>query len=172
VFTTARASQRPGRYSRRPPSPAERQRSKASQGDRTFATFDRDRPTLIDAVTSAIRDIETVAGFYVLHVDPDELVWAAEIADRTNRTRQSINQLINGQRGPGQFPAPANNTTRNPLWYWPEVEAWFARYNGQSPDTERFTVTAAINAALQARRLTATDQPHGIRHAIQKLLAS
>ncbi|MDX6299926.1 MAG: hypothetical protein QOF53_1140, partial [Nocardioidaceae bacterium] len=42
----------------------------------------------------------------VLHVDPDELVWASEIAERTGRTRQSVDQLIKAQRGPGGFPIP------------------------------------------------------------------
>ena len=82
------------------------------KGDLTFAAFDREAPSLLDAVLTAISDVESVDCLEVLHVDPDELVWASEIAERTGRTRQSIDQLIKGQRGPGGFPAPATGATR------------------------------------------------------------
>ena len=78
----------------------------STKGDLTFADFTRDAPTMLDAVISAITAIETVPGLEVLHVDPDELVWASEIAERTGRSRQSVDQLIKGQRGPGDFPSP------------------------------------------------------------------
>jgi hypothetical protein len=45
--------------------------------------------------------IETIGTLCVIQVDPDELVWASEIAERTNRSRQSIDQLVKGHRGPG-----------------------------------------------------------------------
>jgi hypothetical protein len=70
----------------------------------TFAAFDRETPSLLDAVLSAIEAVESVEGFEVVHVDPDELVWASEIASRTGRSRQSVDQLVKGQRGPGGFP--------------------------------------------------------------------
>ena len=41
--------------------------------------------------------------------------------------------LIKGLRGPGDFPAPASHATRNPLWRWSEVAAWFARYEVALP---------------------------------------
>jgi len=78
-------------------------------------------------------------------MDPDELVWASEIASRTGRSRQSIDMLIRGRRGPGDFPAPASHATRNPLWRWSEVDAWFAAYEGRAAETERSAVIGAIN---------------------------
>src|SRR5437762_2493686 len=81
-----------------------------------------------------VEAVESVDGLEVVHVDPDELVWASEIAQRTGRSRQSVDQLIKGQRGPGNFPAPARHATRNPLWRWSEVEAWFAAYQGREAD--------------------------------------
>jgi predicted DNA-binding transcriptional regulator AlpA len=122
-----------------------------------LAEFDREAPSLIDAVLSAIAAVESVKDLEVLHVDPDELVWASEIAQRAGRSRQSIDHLVRGIRGPGDFPAPAHHATRNPLWRWSEVEAWLAAYEGRESDTERSVVLGAINGALQAR--------HGLRHS-------
>ena len=78
------------------------------KGDLLFAEFDREADSLLDAVVSAIGDVESVDGPAALHVDPDDLVWASEIAERLGRTRQSVDLLIKGQRGPGGFPAPTS----------------------------------------------------------------
>lgn len=145
----------------------------STKGGLTFADFARDAPTMLDAIVSAINAVETIAGLEVLHVDPDELVWASEIAERTRRTRQSVDQLIKGQRGPGGFPSPASHATRNPLWRWSEVETWFAAYEGRPPDTERSVVLGAINGALQARHsLRGAHEAAPLRRALEQLLAS
>jgi predicted DNA-binding transcriptional regulator AlpA len=73
-------------------------------------------------------------------------------SDRIGRSRQSVDQLVKAQRGPGGFPAPVSGNARNPLWRWAEVEAWFAAYEHREIDTERPAVTGAINGALEARR--------------------
>jgi predicted DNA-binding transcriptional regulator AlpA len=147
----------------------------STRDDLTFAAFDREAPTLLDAVVSAIEAVESVEGFEVLHVDPDELLWASEIAQRTGRSRQSIDQLIKGQRGPGNFPAPANHATRNPLWRWPEVEEWFAEYEGRQPERERTTTFGAVNGALEARhslrQADKTQRPQ-LRRVLQQLVRS
>ena len=143
----------------------------STKDDLTFAAFAREADTLLDAVVSAIEAMESV-GLEVLRVDPDELVWASEIASRTGRSRQSIDQLAKGQRGPGAFPAPASHATRNPLWRWPDVEAWFAEYEGRVPDTERSHVIRAINGALEARQSLRASNDKTLRRAVQHLLAS
>lgn len=145
----------------------------STKGDLTFADFTREAPTMLDAIVSAIAAVESVDGPEVLHVDPDELVWASEIAERTDRTRQSVDQLIKGQRGPGGFPPPASHATRNPLWRWSEVETWFAAYEGRQPDTERSLVLGAINGALQARHsLRGANEAAPLRKALEQLLVS
>ena len=114
-----------------------------------------------------------VEGAEALHVDPDELVWASEIAERTGRSRQSIDQLVRGQRGPGNFPAPVSHATRNPLRRWSDVEAWFAEYEGRPADTERSAVLGALNGALEARQsLRKSKQKAPLRRAVRQLLAS
>lgn len=139
----------------------------------TFAAFYREAPSLLDAVLSAIEAVESVGGFEVVQVDPDELVWASEIAARTGRSRQSVDQLVKGQRGPGGFPRPASHATRNPLWRWSEVEEWFAKYEGRQPDVQRPVLIGAINGALQARHaLREASEPKPLRRALRQLLAS
>ena len=95
----------------------------SSKGDLIFAEFDREAPTMLAAVISAIDQVESVDALEVLDVDPDELVWGSEIAQRVGRTRQSVDQLVEGQRGPGGFPSPTAHATRNPRWPWSDVDA-------------------------------------------------
>jgi len=145
----------------------------STKGELTFAEFDRDETGLLEAVVSAIGAVESVIGAEVLHVDPDELVWASEIAERTGRSRQSVDLLVRGHRGPGDFPAPVSHATRNPLWRWSEVEAWFAAYEGRPADAERSAVLGALNGALEARHgLRSSKQTATLRRAVRQLLAS
>ena len=75
--------------------------------------------------------------------------------------------------GPGGFPPPASHATRNPLWRWSEVEAWFAAYEGRQPDTQHTAVIGAINGALQARHsLRGAHEAAPLRQALKQLLAS
>jgi len=138
-----------------------------------FGDFCRKADTLQDAIMSAVEDVERVDGLEVLRVEPDELVWAAEIAERTGRTRQSIDLLIKGQRGPGNFPAPAMRATRNPLWRWSEVEIWFSRYEGRELESDRSAILEAINGALQTRHgLRKSSKNADLRKALTQLVAS
>lgn len=125
-----------------------------------FAEFDREAGSYAQALTSAIATIQrTIKGARVIHVEPDELVTMSEIADRLDRSRESIRLLIAGERGPGDFPAPVSHVrTRNRLWRWPDVLRWFAtRYEDEFGDVlinvpENPHVTAMMNALLTYRR--------------------
>jgi hypothetical protein len=97
--------------------------------------FDRAAETQEDAVLSAIDDVESAGvGARVLRAaQDDDWLTASEIAERVGRTRQSIGQLVRGDRGPGGFPAPvARHGSPNPLWSWAEAEAWFQRYEADA----------------------------------------
>lgn len=124
----------------------------------TYAVFHRDASTPELAVLSAIRGIESVGGdARVLRVETDDdWLTAAEIAQKTGRTRQSIHQLIQGQRGPGGFPLPVSrHNARNPLWSWNAVRAWFVSYApGSVPASSEHPSTnflAAVNDRLDLR---------------------
>lgn len=114
--------------------------------------FDRESESLEAAILSAIKEVES-AGFEVLRVEPDELVSAADVAERTERSRQSISSLISGVRGPGGWPRPIAGNVRSPLWRWSDVAAWFEEFDGsQEVDREAAALLAAINEVLAARR--------------------
>ncbi len=114
--------------------------------------FDRESATLQKAVLSAIDNVEK-AGFETLRIEPDELVSASDIAERTNRSRQSISFLITGDRGPGNWPRPIAGNVRSPLWRWSDVAGWFAEFDGsQSINETEARFLAAVNEILAARR--------------------
>lgn len=113
--------------------------------------FDREASSFHEAVLSAIKEVEE-AGFEVVRLEPDDLVSAAAIAERTGRSRQSISSLINGTRGPGAWPRPVAGNVRSPLWRWSDVAAWFQVFDGsQEVNREEAAITAAVNELLRAR---------------------
>ena len=101
------------------------------QYGQVYAEFSREAPTLMDAIMSAIHDIEEAGvGASVLRVDECDLVTQAEIARRIGRTRSLVSQYIAGKRGPGGFPAPACYITdKAPLWFWCGVSCWLWQNN-------------------------------------------
>jgi len=115
--------------------------------------FDRQAVTFLDAVLSAIRDV-TRAGLQVARVEPDDLVTEAEVARRMKRTRQSVHQIVTGQRGSGGFPQPvAGISSRSPLWRWMDVVEWFRDKKGLARKAaETAAAVAAINDLLDLRR--------------------
>jgi hypothetical protein len=139
-----------------------------TEGSGNFAVFHRDAPTPETAVLSAIRDVEsTGSDVRVLRVETeDDWLTAAEIADKTGRSRQNVHQLIQGQRGPGNFPPPVSrHNARNPLWSWNVVRSWFVRYApGSVPASTEHPSTdflAAVNDRLdlRERQRQAPDAP-------------
>lgn len=121
-----------------------------SQRDgRVYIGFDREAPTFAEAVVSAILDLERVLPeASVVELDPEELVFMADIATRRHRTKESVSLLVEGRRGPGGFPAPAYVTAGHKLWRWSEVERWFDRYEGRAEQDRYDAFVAAVNALL------------------------
>jgi hypothetical protein len=119
-----------------------------------IAQFDREAATFGAAVRGAIADIEeTLSATEVLRVEPDDLVTAATIAERTSRTRESVRQLYEGARGPGNFPEPItwlDGTTR--IWHWSQVAQWFEEKGEPAALGGIPNFVAALNAALETRR--------------------
>lgn len=120
-----------------------------------FLDFDREAASLVDAIHSAIRDVER-AGLKarVVRVEPDDLVSASEIARRMMRSRESIRQCVEGMRGPGGFPAPVSSVRgTSPIWRWAEVAEWFAARGRKSTVkatlVENARVVATVNSALE-----------------------
>lgn len=121
---------------------------------RVYITFSRTASSLKDAIMSAIADVTSAnIGAEVLRIDSCNLVTQAEIARRSGRSRQVINQYILGTRGPGSFPPPACNICDDaPLWYWCEVSYWLWENNMVKEDVVREAEQLdMINSVLELR---------------------
>lgn len=116
----------------------------------SYAEFDREAPTLREAVISAMRAVRST-GLTVDRVEPEDLVTASEIAERSGKSREMVRLLIAGARGDGTFPAPVSHLRdRNRLWRWTDVAAWLETPEGEEMRDAIFV--AAINAALELAR--------------------
>jgi hypothetical protein len=120
-------------------------------GGLPVAEFDREAPTLADAIASAVRDIESV-GPKVLRVIDQDLLTLADIAQRIGQSRESVRRYAAGTRGSGGFPPPANPTRDGTQFYrWSEVAPWVRDNLGLDvPDSDPALVVA--NLVLQARQ--------------------
>lgn len=128
---------------------------------------DREAPTLLDAIASAVTQAESVADIHVVRVEGEELVSQADIADRTGRSRQAVNHWIKRDADSSGFPDPAYGTsTRSPLWRWTDVQAWLEP-DGQLDDRGR--IIALANATLLARHNLHDDEE---RKLVGTLLAA
>lgn len=150
----------------------------SARNGEVFIELDRKGPTFADSVVGAIEVIERLPlGLRVAEIEPEELVFASEIAQRTGRTRESVSLLIEGRRGPGSFPAPARTAGGHKLWRWREAAAWFTAYDrGQGAEAiERYgAVVAAINGVLTAGRSMpqlAADELAAVRRLVHEELA-
>ena len=115
-----------------------------------YGEFIREASTFADAVMSAIRQVESVAGLRVMHIEPDDIVTMTDIAERLDRTRESVRLLIAGQRGPGSFLRQFRTAGSGVVFG--DGRTWrsgLARSNPRRRNRARFT--AAVNAALELR---------------------
>lgn len=92
----------------------------------TTIDFTREAPSWAKAIVTAVSDIEdTVPGLRVTGAGQDDIVSALEIAQRTRRTREAVRLWATGQRGPGDFPAPAwESPGGERFWHWRDVARW------------------------------------------------
>src|SRR5262245_38189730 len=72
-----------------------------------IAEFDRESPSMADAIVSAVRNLESV-GLKPLRVLDTDLLTLADIAVRIGQSRESIRRYVTGERGKGSFPPPVN----------------------------------------------------------------
>ena len=134
----------------------------------SYVQFDREAPTLADAIASAVRDLEA-AGLAALRVQDEDLLTLADIAVRIGQSRESVRRYATGDRGPGGFPPPVNPAREGTVFYrWCEAAPWVREHLGiDVPDTDPALVVA--NLILQARQ-----HRHRVEHmsALSDLLAA
>jgi len=141
------------------------------QNGAVFLDFHRDADSPMNAIATAVADV-TDAGFEIERIEPDDLVSAADIARRTNRSRTSIMQLRKGQRGPGGFPNPVTCARgRTPVWRWSSVADWFARHEliVQNDDVQYARTIAFVNAAIDISRITLPDRQSEVKEILRQL---
>lgn len=119
-----------------------------------YVEFDREAPSLAEAILSAVADVESVPDLTVSRIADAGLISMSAIAARTGRTRESVRLLIAGDRGPGGFPSPVTDPrSKWRLWRSDEVDDWFRTGLGESVENVADDrVRAAINAGLELRR--------------------
>ncbi len=115
-----------------------------------YGEFMRAAPSFADAALSAIHQVESVGPLQVRRIEPDDIVTMAEIAERLDRTRESVRLLIAGKRGRGEFPPPfSHGRDRGRLWRWSDVAIWLEALEPEGREAAQFV--AATNAALELR---------------------
>ena len=120
-----------------------------------YLDFDREGVALESTIISAIKDIESAdIGALIVSVAPEHLVSLSDIADRVSITRQAVSLLMQGARGPGNFPKPVLKiSNKSPLWRWSAVAEWFYK-QGKIRDhgvIDSANVVEDINVALELR---------------------
>ncbi|HEY1652245.1 MAG TPA: hypothetical protein VGG09_10220 [Acidimicrobiales bacterium] len=118
-----------------------------------YGDFLREAASFADAVLRAVYQIESVRPLLVRRIEPDDIVTMAEIADRVDRTRESVRLLFEGKRGPGGFPAPlSHGPDRGRLWRWSDVAHSMKELEPEDKEAAHFV--AAANAAFDLRYRT------------------
>lgn len=113
---------------------------------------DRKAPSLLEAAWSAARDVAKVPGLLAVRVVWDDAVSLRDIAQRLGRTYESVRLFSDGQRGPGDFPAPWVATSTGRVWSWREVQNWLAEHYpdlAANHDTSSDFQLRAADAAIQ-----------------------
>lgn len=124
----------------------------SERNERAYVGLDREAPDFATAVVSAIEDVErALPDVRVLAVEPEDLVSQSDIAQRRGRSRESISQLVKGERGPGTFPQPRYFVADRALWRWRDVQKWFDAYEGRQPRIHHDAFIDAVNAVLAVR---------------------
>ncbi|SUX37178.1 Uncharacterised protein [Cedecea davisae] len=142
-------------------------------GNAIYLEFDREAPSLKNAIATAIRDIESAGiGARVESVD-STLVGLSDIAELSALSRQAITMLKDGIRGKGDFPNPIQRITgQSPLWDWAEVAEWLENCGRIAKDSGLAANAKELNTWNLALRIRASraevkvaEHLHMLEHA-------
>ena len=119
-------------------------------------SFDREADTYKEAVFSAYKQIIST-GSQILRFEPDFLVSASDIAERSGLTRAAVSLFIKGERRDG-FPVPhARLNSSNPLWDWVVVSKWLVDHKDLPQERYREAIISRIiNAGAQINQIDPT----------------
>jgi hypothetical protein len=117
-----------------------------------WVAFDREAPTLVDAIVSGVRDLDSVGIIPRQVRDDDDVVTLGLIAQRIGRPEDAVRRWAMGLTGPGGFPAPVVEHPRRPCYLWSEVVPWLSRHYGHEPQDASMALKA-VNLALELRAM-------------------
>ncbi|MCU5774659.1 DNA-binding protein [Erwiniaceae bacterium BAC15a-03b] len=128
-------------------------------GKAIYLEFERDAPSLKNAIATAIQDIEGAGiGARVESVD-STLVGLSDIAELSDLSRQAITMLKDGTRGKGDFPNPIQRITgQSPLWDWAEVAQWLENCGRIATDSGLVENARELNNWNLALRIRASKE--------------
>lgn len=143
----------------------------------TVIDFDREAPSLAQAIASAVRDVEKVPGLRAVGVQCDNMVTLLDIAERAGVSREAARLWASGQRGPGHFPKPVLVTTGGEsIWDWEQVAPWITEYRNASAVVTNVQWLAHARVLITADRVLAardalrTEPDEAVRHEFEQLL--
>lgn len=116
---------------------------------RHFLDVSESGASAIDAAHRiVVRLRKSLPGLRLLRTDPD-LVGVSDIAERVERSRQNVQQWVNGERRQDKlpFPDPEGMAGRSPVWRWGDVNAWLAQF-GEGDDVHPPTREEALTIDL------------------------
>jgi hypothetical protein len=147
----------------------------------TMIGFDREAPSLAEAITSAVRDVEKVPDLRAVGVACDSMVTLLGIAERAGVSREAVRLWAAGQRGPGGFPRPVMITHGGEgVWEWEKVVPWLLE-NGpgrqkanlwtcQALLTSKLHVLFTADRVLRARDALRSEPDDVVRKELERLL--
>lgn len=119
-----------------------------------IASFDREAPSAVHAVTSAIQEGDA-AGVHITGVSEDP-VTVTEIAKRTGRSISTVDHWAAGRDGAGDFPRPTLEQPVNSMYSWSEVATWLHVHGMvELPESELelARICEAADAMIRSRNL-------------------
>ena len=130
---------------------------------------DREAPSLLEALISALMQIRTIPELYAVGLLDDDAVTLTDAAQRLGglRTAESLRLLANGDRGPGGFPAPIADTGKIRVYSFTSILRFLEAMGDpvKEPDTDRAFYDRVLRLHAEAVR---TSQ----EHAVERLLAA
>ncbi|WP_280724802.1 hypothetical protein [Kitasatospora sp. MAA4] len=99
-------------------------------------------PTLVEAVADVARRIRLIPGLRAVAARHDDMVTLGEAAQRSGRTRTSLDLLASGKRGPGGFPAPEWTTPGTSFYSWAKITAFLVSLGDEVEETSLEIVLA------------------------------
>jgi hypothetical protein len=144
------------------------------------ADFNREAPSLAQAIASAARDVEKVPGLRAVGVQCDNMVSLLGISERVGVSREAVRLWASGQRGPGGFPHPVMITTGGEhIWDWEQVAAWLQRQQVQSighrmllleSSMAELRIVRTADRVLAARDALLSEPDTDVREELERLL--